>query len=163
MGPSRAFSVTKTILAVAVVAGLTIAAIPERTIYSTISNKELKSRALRLVSQIRDLAYSHKERDRELMAEHDGKSRPEVRIDQRRAMREQWLRESEALHDRTLRHYKEKYWADAILLRNELYRRLPKRFRQPQMAVMYQYPTNVLGIEAIADHLELLAKSLPDK
>jgi len=27
---------------------------------------------------------------------------------------------------------------------------------------IYQYPTNVLGVEAIADNLELLAKSLPD-
>ena len=146
----------KVVLFVVMVAGLTIAATPERTVYSDISNKELKSRVLRLVTQVRDLAYSYKERDRELMAEHDRQSRPEIRIDQRRGMREQWLRESEALHDKTLRQYREKYWADAILLRDELYRRLPKRFRQPQMAVMYQYPTNVLGVEAIADHLELL-------
>jgi hypothetical protein len=31
------------------------------------------------------------------------------------------------------------------------------------MAAIYQHPTNMLGVEAIADHLELLAKSLPEK
>jgi hypothetical protein len=34
--------------------------------------------------------------------------------------------------------------------------------QQPQLAGLYQYPTNLLGVEAIADNLELLAKSLPD-
>jgi hypothetical protein len=163
MGLRRVFGSLKAILFVLMIGGVATAVAAERTIYSTVSNKELMSRALRLVTQIRDLTYSHKERDRELMAEHDKKSRPEIRIDQRRVMREQWLRESEALHDKTLRQYREKYWADAILLRDELYRRLPKRFRQPHTAVMYQYPTNVLGVEAIADHLELLARSLPEK
>ncbi len=62
-----------------------------------------------------------------------------------------------------MREYKEKYWAQTILFRNELYRRLPRSFRQSQLAGIYQYPTNLLGVEAIADHLELLAKSLPER
>ena len=62
-----------------------------------------------------------------------------------------------------MREYKEKYWADAILLRNELYRRLPKKLQQAQLGVIYQYPTNIVGIEVIADNLELLSGSLADK
>jgi hypothetical protein len=137
-------------------------AAPDRTIYSNTSNKELKQKALRLVKNIRELADSYKKKDRELMAEYDKKNKPEIRIDERRVMREQWLKESDAVHDSAMRSYKENYWADAILLRNELYRRLPKKLNQTDLSPIYQNPTNVLGVQVIADHLELIAKSLPD-
>jgi hypothetical protein len=29
-------------------------------------------------------------------------------------------------------------------------------------AAIYQHPTNILGVEVIANHLELISKSLPD-
>ena len=62
----------------------------------------------------------------------------------------------------TIRYYRDHYWSDAILLVDELYRRLPKRLRQTNLLPMYQHPTNVLGLETIANHLELISKSLPD-
>jgi hypothetical protein len=135
---------------------------PDMTVYSNTSNKELKQRALRLVKNIRELVDSYKKKDRELMAEYDKKNKPEIRIDERKAVREQWLRASDDVHDSSMRSYKENYWADAILLRNELYRRLPKKLNQTDLSPIYQYPTNVLGVQVIADHLELIAKSLPD-
>jgi hypothetical protein len=135
---------------------------PDKTIYSNTSNKELKEKALRLVKNIRELADSYNKKDRALMAEYDKKTTPEIRTDERKAMRQQWLKESDALHDSSMRAYRDKYWADAILLRNELYRRLPKKLSQKDLAPMYQNPTNILGIQVIADHLELIAKSLPD-
>ena len=135
---------------------------PDKTVYSNTSNKELKQKALRLVKNIRELADSYKKKDRELMAEYDKKNKPEIRIDERKAMRDQWLKESDAVHDSAMRSYKENYWAEAILLRNELYRRLPKKLNQKDLAPIYQNPTNVLGLQLIADHLELIAKSLPD-
>ena len=133
-----------------------------KTIYSNTSNKELKQKALSLVKSIRELVDSYNTKDRELRAEYDKKDKPEIRIDERKAMRDQWLKESDAVHDAAMRSYKAQYWADAILLRNELYRRLPKQPNQKDAAMLYQIPTNVLGIRFIADHLELLAKSLPD-
>ena len=135
---------------------------PDKTVYSNTSNKELKQKALRLVKSIRELVDSYNKKDRALMAEYDKKNKPEIRIDERKAMREQWLKESDAVHDSAMRSYKENYWADAILLRNELYRRLPKKLNQTNLAPIYQNPTNVLGIQVIADHLELISKSLPD-
>ena len=145
------------------VAGLVlIGAAPERTIYSNTANKELKPRVLHLVNNIRDMVYTYKKQDSELLLAFDKKDRGGAVKDEQRKVREQWIRESDAAHDSFLRQYKEKYWADAILLRNELLRRLPKNLRQPQLSGIYQYPTNVLGVEAIADNLELLAKSLPD-
>ena len=135
---------------------------PDKTVYSNTSNKELKQKALRLVKNIRELVDSYNKKDRALMAEYDKKNQPEIRIDERKAMREQWLKESDAVHDSAMRSYRDNYWAEAILLRNELYRRLPKRLNQTNLSPIYQNPTNVLGVQVIADHLELISKSLPD-
>jgi hypothetical protein len=135
---------------------------PDKTVYSNTSNKELKQKALRLVKSIRELANSYKKKDRELMAEYDKKDKSDIGIDERKAMREQWLKESDAVHDSAMRTYRDNYWAEAILLRNELYRRLPKKLNQTDLSPIYQNPTNVLGVQVIADHLELIAKSLPD-
>jgi hypothetical protein len=135
---------------------------PDKTIYSKTSNKELKEKTLRLVKNIRALVDSYNKKDRELMAEYDKKSRPEIRTDERKAVREQWIKESDMLHDSSIRTYRDNYWSDAILLRDEIYRRLPKRLNQKNLSPIYQRPTNVLGIQVIADNLELISKSLPD-
>ena len=135
---------------------------PDKTIYSKTSNKELKEKTLGLVKNIRALVDSYNKKDRELLAEYDKKNRPEVRIDEWKAAREQWLKESNALSDSSIRTYRDNYWSDAILLRNELSRRLPKNLQQTNLAPIFQNPTNVLGIQVIADNLELVAKSLPD-
>lgn len=141
---------------------ISLGAAAERSVYSQISNKELKQRTLRLVKNIRGIVESYNQKDRELMADYDKKNRPEYRTDERKAMREQWMRQSDSVHDATMRRYKETYWADAILLLDELYRRVPQRMRQKDILPIYQHPTNVLGVETIANHLELMAKALPD-
>ena len=135
---------------------------PEKTAHSSITNKELKARVSTLVKDVRAIAYAHKNKDLELLAAFDKSSRAELPASERRRLKEQWVRESDKTHELFMREYKEKYWADAILFRNELHRRLPKSLRQPQLSGIYQHPTNMLGVEAIADNLELLAKSLPD-
>ena len=96
------------------------------------------------------------------MAEYDKKNGPEVRIDERKVIREQWLKESDAVHDSFMRNYRDSYWAEAILLRNEIQKRLPKKPQQTNLSPIYQNPTNLLGVRVIADHLELISKSLPD-
>jgi hypothetical protein len=144
------------------VAVLSIGATTERTVYTDTSNKELKPRIMRLVNDIRQLVYAYKKKDGELLAASDQRDTADAAKEQRKKLRDQWIKDSEAAHDAMMRQYKEKYWADAILLRNELLRRLPKNMRQPQLSGIYQYPTNVLGVEVIADNLELLAKSLPE-
>jgi hypothetical protein len=152
------------LLLIVFLAGVFCGATPasDKTIYSNTSNKELKQKALQLVKSIRELVDAYNKKDRELLDEYGKKDNPKRRIDERKAMRDQWLKASDAVHDAAMRSYKENYWADAILLRNELYRRLPNQPNQKDVALIYQIPTNVLGIGLIADHLELLAKSLPD-
>jgi hypothetical protein len=95
--------------------------------------------------------HSYNKKDRELMDEYRKKDQ-----------RDHWIQESGALLDSALRSYKENYSADAILLRNELSKRLPPQPNQKDGAILYQNPTNVLGLGLVADHLELIAKSLPD-
>ena len=136
---------------------------PERTAHSSITNKELKASVFRLVKDVRAMVYAHKNKDVQLLAAFDKSDRPETPPTERKRLKEQWIRESDNTHDLVMREYKEKYWADAILFRNELQRRLPKTLRQPQLSGIYQYPTNILGVEAVADNLELLGKSLPDE
>ena len=152
------------LLMIIFVVGISCGAAPEpdKTIYSKTSNKELKEKTLALVKNIRALVDSYNKKDRALMADYDKNNKPEIIIDERQAMRQQWLRESDAVHDSAMRSYRDNYWADAILLRNELYRRLPKKPTQTDLSPIYQNPTNVLGIQVIADNLELIAKSLPD-
>lgn len=135
---------------------------PAQTLYANTSNKELKQKALQVVKSIRELVDSYNKKDRELLAAYGKKDKPKLSTEARKAMRDQWLQASDAVHEAALRSYKEQYWADAILLRNELYRRLPNQPHQKDVAMIYQFPTNVLGIGLIADHLELIAKSLPD-
>src|SRR2546422_5809585 len=108
-----------------IVLTLCLGATPDKTVYTNTSNKELKQKALRLVKNIRELVDSYNKKDRELMAEYDKKNKPEIRIDERKVMREQWLKESDVVHDSSMRYYRDTYWSDAILLRDEIYRRLP--------------------------------------
>ena len=130
--------------------------------YSQRRQTRNSKKTLGLVKNIRALVDSYNKKDRALLAEYDKKNQPEIRTDERKAMREQWIKESDTVHDSAMRSYRENYWADAILLRNELYRRLPKKLNQTDLSPIYQNPTNVLGVQVIADHLELIAKSLPD-
>jgi hypothetical protein len=152
------------LLLIVCLAGVACDAAPasNKTIYSNTSNKELRQKALALVKSIRALVDSYNTKDRELRAEYDKKDKPESSTEERKALRDQWLKASDAVHDAAMRAYKDQYWADAIVLRNELARRLPKQPNQKEAAMLYQIPTNALGIGLIADHLELLAKSLPD-
>src|SRR5262245_19336157 len=52
---------------------------PDKTVYSNVSNKELKQKTLQLVKSIRDLVDSYNKKDRALMAEYDKKNTPEIR------------------------------------------------------------------------------------
>ena len=150
-------------LVVFITLSIAINAHSQATKYSKTPNKDLKTKALQLVKSIRGLVNTYQERDRELMFALDKRTRADIRPDEKKTLRDQWMRESGAVHDSSVREYKEKYWAEAILLRDELYRRLPKKAQQPNLAIVYQQPTNMLGIQTVADHLDLLTRSLPDE
>lgn len=141
---------------------ITLGATTDKTVYSHISNRELKRKSLQLATDVRRLVDSYKKRDREIMSDYDRKDRPEMSQAGTDELRQQWLKDSDRAHDSTMRYYKDHYWADAILLIDELNRRLSKRAKQPELLGLYQHPTNVLGLAAVADHLELHSKLLPN-
>jgi hypothetical protein len=149
------------LLFIGLLAFMTLGATTEKTAYSDVSNKVLKQKSLQLVQDIRRLVDSYKKKDRELMTEYDKKDRPNMSKEGAQALRQQWLKDSDRAHDSTMRYYKDHYWADAILFMGELNRRLSKRAKQPELLRLYQHPTNVLGLAAVADHLELHSKLLP--
>lgn len=149
------------LLLLGLLAIITLGATTEKTVYSHVSNKVLKQKSLQLVQEIRRLVDSYSKKDRELMTEYDKKDRPNMSKEGAHALREQWLKDSDLAHDSTMRYYKDHYWADAILFIGELNRRLSKRAKQPEVLRLYQHPTNVLGLAAVADHLELHSKLLP--
>lgn len=149
------------LLLLGLLAIITLGATTEKTVYSHVSNKVLKQKSLQLVQDIRRLVDSYNKKDRELMTEYDKKDRPNMSKEGAHALREQWLKDSDLAHDSTMRYYKDHYWADAILFIGELNRRLSKRAKQPEVLRLYQHPTNVLGLAAVADHLELHSKLLP--
>lgn len=150
------------LLLVLVTALAGVGASAERTVYSQTSNKELKQKARRLVNNVREIVQSYNQEDRKLTDEYDRKDRRDSTAGAAKALRDQRLEQTDELHASTMKKYKEQYWADAILLADEIYRRLPKQKRQTNILPIFRHPTNVLGVEAIADHLELIAKSLPD-
>ena len=127
-----------------------------------ISNQELQNHALRLVKNLRDLVYSYNKKDKELMIEYQ-EDYLATRTTERPALSRQLRTKSEEALRSSLRDYQKNFLADAVSLRDELYRRLPKQMHRLGGADVYKNPPNVLAIEAIADHLELLAKSLPEK
>jgi hypothetical protein len=147
-----------------VLAGMTCGAAPasDQTIYTSTSNQALKQKALQIVQSIRALVDAYNKQDQALLAAYDKKDQPKLKAEARKALRDQWRKDSDAVHEAAMRSYRDQYWAEAILLRNELYRRLPNQPKSKDVAMIYQIPTNMLGIRMIADHLELIAKSLPD-
>lgn len=149
------------LLLLGLLAIITLGATTEKTVYSHVSNKVLKQKSLQLVQEIRRLVDSYSKKDRELMTEYDKKDRPNMSKEGAHALRQQWLKDSDLAHDSTMRYYKDHYWANAILFIGELNRRLSKRAKQPEVLRLYQHPTNVLGLAAVADHLELHSKLLP--
>jgi hypothetical protein len=150
------------LLFIVLLAFMTLGATTEKTAYSDVSNKVLKQKSLQLAQNIRGLVDSYKKKDREIMTEYDRKNRPDISKGRAHDLRQQWLKDSDLAHDSTMRYYKDHYWADAILLIGELNRRLSKRAKQPEVLRLYQHPTNALGLAAVADHLELHSKLLPD-
>lgn len=130
--------------------------------YAGISNKELQERTLLLVKNLRDLVYSYDKNDKDLMVEYRADYLA-TRTTERQALSRRFRTKSEEVIRSVVRDYQTKFLADCVSLRDELDRRLPKQTHRASGSDIYKKPPNVLAIAAIADHLELLAKSLPDK
>jgi hypothetical protein len=132
------------------------------TTYTTLSNEELKYKSAQLVTAIRGLARSYYDEDNRMRSVADlNSAKSDSRAEQER-VRKAWLDDSAKLHDAFVDRYKTNFWADALLLREAI---VAKVGGAPgaQNPIMFQHPTNILGIEQVANSLDLLGKSLPEK
>lgn len=81
-------------------------------------------------------------------------------------IREKYHKMDNKLHQRLISEYDEKYKIDLVLIRDEVWSRIPKEkqsgIKHPRdLDLVYQFPTNVLGIERIINHFEALIRLLP--
>jgi hypothetical protein len=130
------------------------------TTYTTLSNDELKDKTAQLVTAIRRLTLSNYDEDSRLRSASDESSGKTDSQADRERLRKAWLAESAKLHDGFLDQYTTNFWGDALLLREAI---VAKVGGAPgaQNAILFQHPTNILGVEQVANGLELLGKSLP--
>ncbi len=133
---------------------------PKLTTYASLSNDELKRSAAQLVTSIRALVRTYYDEDNRLRAAADENTGKTELQGERERMRKAWLEDSAKLHDTFMDRYKATFWADALLLREAF---VAKVGGAPgaRNAILFQQPTNMLGVEQVANSLDLLGKSLP--
>ena len=129
------------------------------TVYTTLSNAELKNKSLQLVKAIRDLTRSYYQEDERLRMIADEKSGTTASQAEREKIRKAWLDDSAKVHDQYLNRYKNNFWADAILLRQAIVAKVGG-VPGSENPILFQHPTNILGVEQVANSLDLLGKSL---
>jgi hypothetical protein len=128
--------------------------------YATLSNEELKNKSAQLVSAIRGLTRAFYEEDNRMRVTTDQNSGSTNSQSERERIRKAWIDDSAKLHGVFMDRYKDNFWADAVLLREAIVARVGG-VPGAQNLMLFQQPTNILGIEQVANSLELLGKSLP--
>jgi len=132
------------------------------TAYTSLSNEELKNRSAQLVAAIRGLTRSFYEEDNRMRVAADEKSAGVKSQAEQERIRKAWIEDSAKLHDMFMQRYKDKFWADAVLVRQAIVARVGS-VPGAQNPMLFEQPTNILGVEQVANSLELLEKSLTKK
>jgi hypothetical protein len=129
------------------------------TSYTSLSDAELKSRSAQLVAAIRGLTRSFYEEDNRMRIAADEKMAADRAKSEQERIRKVWIEDSARLHDMFMQRYKDQFWADAVLLRQAIVARIGS-VPGAQNPIVFEQPTNILGVEQVANSLELLEKSL---
>lgn len=132
------------------------------TAYTSLSNEELKNRAAQLVAAIHGLTRSFYEEDNRMRMAADEKSAGIKSQAEQERIRKAWIEDSAKLHDMFMQRYKDQFWAEAVLLRQAIVARVGS-VPGAQNPILFEQPTNILGVEQVANSLELLEKSLTKK
>ncbi|SEQ73149.1 hypothetical protein SAMN03080615_02519 [Amphritea atlantica] len=133
------------------------------TKHSRLSNMELRELALDIVSELREMIAQERIHSDQLSMKRMEAVRMSTSEEEKSLA---WNKFNELDREPTRRlmsFYDSKHKIDAILIRDELERRLPKAVldnRSSHVMHMYEHPTNPLGLTAVVDDLETLAKSL---
>jgi len=122
------------------------------------TDEELSDRALKIVAEVRKLLANYRRSSNEVTL---GRRYSPNQTEEERST--EWHEMTTNLQNLTtdlMTEYDSGHKVDAILLKNELVHRLPQQNRVEHTDVMYQHPTNPLGIESVMSDLEALARSL---
>jgi rRNA-processing protein FCF1 len=133
------------------------------TKHSRLSNMDLLECALDIVSELREMIAQERVLSDQLSMKRMEAVRTSYSEEEKNLA---WNRFKELDREPTRRlmgFYDSKHKIDAILIRDELERRLPRALldkRGNHVVHMYEHPTNPLGLTDVVDDLEALAKSL---
>lgn len=121
---------------------------------------ELRDKTLKLVADLREFITRFKQQDQAIQ-DAEWYERGHVSDDDER--RWLWDRFGSSLvrvtHERN-GEYDRRFRVEAMMLRDELRSRLPDYVASPEKDRVYEFPTNYFGFSAVADDLELMAKSI---
>ncbi|MBP59434.1 MULTISPECIES: PIN domain-containing protein [Idiomarina] len=133
------------------------------TKHSQLSNVELRDRALDIVNELREKISQERMLSDQLSSKRMEAVRTASSEEEKSLM---WNKFNELDREPTrslMNFYNSNHKIDAILIRSELERRLPRALldnRSGHVEHIYEHPTNPLGLTDVADDLEILAKSL---
>ena len=135
-----------------------------KTRQSQLSNEELYEQSMDIVKEVRTALSEERIESDHILNQRMNAMRSATEEEKNTT----WDKFNQLDHEPTRRlmaYYDSNFKVDAIMLRDEIMRRLPdddtleKRARSSFH--MYEHPTNPLGLAAVVDDLEYLAKCLP--
>jgi hypothetical protein len=135
------------------------------TIYSRMTNDELKKKTFMLVSNIRDFLEKTEAESSKIFAQDNYQYEQQMNKAKTEEERKQaWdlfvynrMKSGSDSGSYFTRNFK----TDSILLRDEMLSRLPKGSKNDEAYFLYENPINTICMTMVTDDLERLAKSLP--
>ena len=127
---------------------------------SRMTHAELKDKALSLVSEMRDFLERYQKRSQMV---YDNEWTAMIRAsteEEKRKLWDKFTSVSSRVSNNQKAEYDRQFKVDTIILRDELLSRLPKEAKNDRSHIMYEHPTNPIGMGMVADDLEGLAKLL---
>jgi hypothetical protein len=125
------------------------------------TNEHIRTRALNLVSEMRDFLQQRRAEDDTRMLTQQTEMRNASSEEERSAIWDRYTQPMIQASTAFMFEYSRRFKVQAIVLRDELLSRVLRPSPKHQRTSLYEHPTNPLGVEEVADDLEWLARSLP--
>jgi hypothetical protein len=133
-----------------------------KTSYSKLTNRELKSKASNLIYQMREFLSIKAKEENEYHSYISRKFWQAKSNEERDKIVSVAIPSSITSKSAINIEYGKKYQTDVILQRDEFLLRLPKDYKNNGAYNFYLYLSNSFGLKMVIDDLERLSKSLPD-
>jgi uncharacterized membrane protein YeaQ/YmgE (transglycosylase-associated protein family) len=131
------------------------------TAISRLTNDKLRRESLEIVAGTRELLSRYKQRQNRTIYDDEYRY-AKTEEDKQRAWDQKSLASSQS-STKLMADFSELYKVRAIVLKDELIRRLPPMERDTSINHMYTHPTNPIGVEMAIDDLERLAHLIPNQ